>query len=204
MTAVSVRVWLDPSCPWAWQAHVWLNDLRRQGVVELDHAFFSLEVNASDDGIPFDEASPRYGRALAALALARREGGSPAVTDLYVALGTRLHEQKQRFDATLLDEAAREAGLGDIADRAAALDLGAELLAEYRRARGLDVFGVPSLQVDNGKTMYGPILAVGPTGEDGLALWHAVADLLRRDAFFELKRWPRDLRPGGTPTGAPP
>ena len=52
--------------------------------------------------------------------------------------------------------------------------------------------------------MYGPILAVGPTGDDGVALWRAVAALLQRDVFFELKRWPRDVRPGGLPTGPSP
>ena len=82
MTPVPVRVWIDPSCPWAWQAHVWLHDLQRQSEVELDYAFFSLELNASEDRTSFEGAAPRYGRALGALALARREGGSPAVTAL--------------------------------------------------------------------------------------------------------------------------
>ena len=93
------------------------------------------------------------------------------------------------------------AGLVELVGHANAVDQGDELLQEYRAARAVDVFGVPTLQLEGRKAMYGPILAVGPTGSDALALWRAVGDLLRRDAFFELKRWPRDLRPGGAPTG---
>jgi predicted DsbA family dithiol-disulfide isomerase len=201
MTPVPVRVWIDPSCPWVWQAHRWLHDLTQQGEIELDYAFFSLELNASEDRASFEGAAPRYGRALTALAFARREGGSPAVTALYVALGSRLHERKREMDDGLLLEAAHEAGLPDLAG---APDLGDALIEEFHAARALDVFGVPTLQVPQTKTMYGPILAVGPTGEDGLALWHAVVALLERDVFFELKRWPRDVRPGGLPTGPGP
>lgn len=203
MTPTAVRVWLDPSCPWAWQTHRWLRDLEDRGEVALDHAFFSLEVNASIDVGTFAERAPRYGEALGALVLARREGGHRSVSDLYAAIGRLLHDEKRPMGDGLLREAAHEVGMLDLLRRANAPDVGEELLNQYRSARELDVFGVPTLQVDDGKTMYGPILAVGPTGHDGLALWREVHGLLRRDAFFELKRWPRDLRPGGAPTGDP-
>lgn len=202
MTATPVRIWLDPSCPWAWQAHVWMRDLRQRRVVELTYSFFSLEVNASAPDLPFAEAAPRYGDALTALTLARREGGTDAVEALYTALGRRLHEQGRSIDLEVVREATDDAGLHGLADRARATDrLAAEVLEEHRAARALDVFGVPTLQIDDGKTIYGPILAVGPTGEDGAALWEAVRSLVTCDAFFELKRWPRDIRPGGAPTG---
>jgi 2-hydroxychromene-2-carboxylate isomerase len=179
-----------------------MRDLREQGEVELTYAFFSLEVNASEPGLPLTDAAPRYGDALAALALARRDGGTDAVQALYVALGQRLHEQKRSIEPEIVREAADEAGLPGLAERAETdSDLGEEIVAEYHAARALDVFGVPTLQIEGGKTMYGPILAVGPTGDEGVVLWHAVRELLARDSFFELKRWPRDLRPGGAPTG---
>jgi predicted DsbA family dithiol-disulfide isomerase len=198
MSRAEVRAWLDPSCPWAWQAYIWLRNLQDQGEIRLDHGLFSLEVNATQHPTSFEEAAPRYGHAIAALALARREGGQEAFADVYVAIGRRLHEEGRTIDDDLVREAVDEAGFGG---RASARELGDELLEEYRSARAADVFGVPTLQVDGGKPTYGPILAVGPTGEDGIALWHDVVGLLRRDTFFELKRWPRDLRPGGAPTG---
>jgi hypothetical protein len=71
-------------------------------------------------------------------------------------------------------------------------------LAVGKRARRL---GVPTLKIDDDKVVYGPIITVGPSGDEGLELWDEVRRLSARPAFFELKRWPRDLRPGGRPVG---
>lgn len=205
MTADRVRVWTDPSCPWAWQTSIWLRDLRDRGHIELTYSLFSLEINASEPGTPFRDAAPRYGEALTSLVLARREGGDRAFEALSIALGALLHAERRPIDAGTLAEAATEAGMPSLPDRAAAdPGLADEVVREYREARARDVFGVPTLQLDGTKTIYGPILAEGPTGDQGLALWRSVKELVRRDAFFELKRWPRDLRPGGTPTGPLP
>jgi len=100
----------------------------------------------------------------------------------------------------MLAEAADEAGLPGLDIRAAAdASLGDRVLASYVEARSLDVFGVPTLQIGDAAVIYGPILAVGPTGADGMALWHEVEGVARRGGFFELKRWPRTLRPGEVP-----
>jgi hypothetical protein len=178
----------------------WLRALRDDGHVALTYSLFSLEVNATDPRLPYEEAAPTYGPALAALALARREEGDAAFEALYVAIGTRLHERKEPMSRELLEEATKEAGLATpvmpVPD-----ELAAEVVAEYRGARERDVFGVPTLGIDDDKVVYGPILAVGPTGTEGVALWEQVKGLADRDTFFELKRWPRDVRPGGRPTG---
>lgn len=197
-----VKVWLDPSCPWAWQTFRWLRDLEERGRVRLTYGLFSLEVNATDRPTSFAGAAERYGDAHAALAVARTEGGDAAFARLYAALGRRLHDDRRTFDATLLREALDDADLAHLADRATAAADGEDRMQEHRAARAADVFGVPTLQLEGGKATYGPILAVGPTGEDADALWDQIEGLLRRDGFFELKRWPRDLRPGGAPTGS--
>ena len=62
-----LHVWLDPSCPWAWQTFLWLRDLEAQGEVRLSYGLFSLEVNATERPSTFPEAATRYGDALAAL-----------------------------------------------------------------------------------------------------------------------------------------
>jgi predicted DsbA family dithiol-disulfide isomerase len=51
-----VRLWVDPSCPWAWQGAVWLRRLQDAGLVELDWRIFSLELNSSEPDTPFWEA----------------------------------------------------------------------------------------------------------------------------------------------------
>ncbi|MGE5227501.1 MAG: hypothetical protein ACM3OO_11565 [Planctomycetaceae bacterium] len=197
MTPVPVAAWLDPSCPWAWQTMVWLRDLRDQGEVALSYRLFALELNAAEPEHTFAEANPRYGVAMTSLALALREGDD-RFEALYVALGRRLHEQRRPISRTVLAEAAAE---GHAAVAVADASLEDDVVGAYRDARARDVFGVPTLQVADDKVRYGPILAVGPTGSEGLALWRHVRALADDGTFFELKRWPRDLRPGGAPVG---
>ena len=198
VTPAPVTVWLDPSCPWAWQAMIWLRDLRDQGEVDLSYRLFSLELNAAEPELPFDEAAPRYGIAMTSLARASHGGGDHRFEALYAALGRRLHEDKRQMSEAVLAEAAAEAG---VTVAAGDPSLEAEVIQAYREARARDIFGVPTLQVADAKVLYGPILAVGPTGDEGLALWRHVRALADDGAFFELKRWPRDLRPGGEPVG---
>jgi predicted DsbA family dithiol-disulfide isomerase len=202
MPSRSVRVWIDPSCPWAWQTSVWLRELRDRGEIDLVYSLFSLEVNASGPAMHFDEAAPRWGDALTAMALARREGGVAAIESLYLELGRLFHVEKQALSPQLLPKAAAECGMEDLPERAARTpDLPAEIVSEYLEARDLDVFGVPTLQIDDDKSVFGPIIAMAPTGEDALALWRQVEGLADRPMFFELKRGPRDFRPGGRPVG---
>ena len=67
----TLRVWVDPGCPWAWQTVRWLRDLRDRGVVRLTWQLFALEVNSSPPGTTFQDAAVKYGDALLALSLAR-------------------------------------------------------------------------------------------------------------------------------------
>ena len=204
MTPSDVRLWIDPSCPWAWQALRWLLTVRDRGRIELTYSLFSLEINAHalerndvDPGLPFAEAAPMWGQALAALALARRDGGNDAVEALLVALGNRRHDAGERPGPAMFAAAAGDAGMPDVFDRAAkTADLGPQILLEYAEARALDVFGVPTLQIGDAAAIFGPIISLAPAGQDALALWDQVEGVAVREGFFELKRWPRSLRPG--------
>ena len=62
------------------------------------------------------------------------------------------------------------------------------------------MFGVPTLQIGTAKVLYGPIMALAPEGEDADRMWEHTRWLAERGDFFELKRWPRDIRPGQTAT----
>ena len=200
LPAIPVHVWLDPSCPWAWQTARWLRDLRDRGLLTLSYSLFSLELNASPLGTPFREAARLHGDALGALALARREGGAAALERLYVALGSREHEAKREQTPALLLEAAGEIGDPGLPERAASMpELDAELEAEFREARAASVFGVPTLRIGADKVIYGPLMALAPSGDDALTLWASIRELSARPDFFELKRWPRDVRPGHRP-----
>jgi predicted DsbA family dithiol-disulfide isomerase len=198
-----LELWVDPSCPWAWQTATWFRALRDRGLLDIEWNLFSLELNASEPGLPFPEAAARYGRALVALALARRDDGAPAFEALYVAVGRRLHQEREEMSEALLIEATEEAGLSGLLDRA---DDGShivdEVVAEHLAARDRSVFGVPTFTIDGSKPAYGPILSLAPTGEEALSWWGHIRWLAERPEFFEMKRWPRDLRPGHGPTPA--
>ena len=196
---VPVGLWIDPGCPWAWQGAEWLRRLAVAGRVELHWRLFSLELNALPPATPFWEACQRDGEALVALALARREGGDLAVERLYDAIGHRLYVEKQEPSPELVRNAAGDAGMPGIVDRAVGMDeLTEEVTQEFLDARGRSVFGVPTLQIGDTKVIYGPIMALAPEGEEADRMWEHTLWLAERDDFFELKRWPRDIRPGQT------
>jgi len=199
VTPTPVRLWVDPSCPWAWQGAVWLRRLADAGLVELDWRIFSLELNSSEPDTPFWDACRRHGESLVALALARREGGDDAFDRLYRELGRRLHEDQDEVSPELVRAAAAAAGMPDVVDRAIDMsELADEVRQEFLDARQESVFGVPTLGVADRKTVYGPVFALAPDGDEAVQLWEHTRWLIERPDFFEMKRWPRDIRPGAT------
>ena len=192
-----VELWVDPSCPWCWQTAAWLRELRDRGSITIAWRLFSLELNASGSDVPFWEASALHGEAHTALIQAQREQGDEAFESLYVVLGTRLHTVGERVSPQLIREAASDAGLEGIVERS--IDdptVVAEIIEGQVTARDRSIFGVPTFTVAGSKPIYGPIVAVAPDEDDALGWWEHVRWLALRPNFFELKRWPRDLRPG--------
>jgi hypothetical protein len=90
-----------------------------------------------------------------------------------------------------------QAGVADLTEGAFGSDeLGETIVREHEQARRESVFGVPTLRIEGSKPAYGPLLARAPEGEDAVELWAHTRFFLERPDFFELKRWPRDIRPG--------
>ena len=197
MTPTPVRLWVDPGCPWAWQGAVWLRRLADAGVVELDWRIFSLELNSSEMDAPFWEACQRQGESLVALALARKEAGNVAFDHLYAELGRSLHDEKQEMSSHMVRASAAAAGMPDLVDRAITkTELTEEIRQEFLDARHESVFGVPTLGIADMPVVYGPVFALAPDGEEAERLWEHTLWLVQRPDFFEMKRWPRDIRPG--------
>jgi predicted DsbA family dithiol-disulfide isomerase len=199
MTPIPLRLWIDPGCPWAWQGAVWLRRLADADVVELDWRIFSLELNSSEMDAPFWEACSRQGESMVALALARREGGNPAFSRLYAQLGHRLHDEKQEISPEVVRAASVAAGMPDLVERAIAMpELAEEVRQEFVDARRESVFGVPTLGIVDLKVVYGPVFSLAPEGAEAERLWEHTLWMAQRPDFFEMKRWPRDIRPGET------
>jgi predicted DsbA family dithiol-disulfide isomerase len=199
VTPTPVRLWVDPGCPWAWQGAVWLRRLADAGIVELDWRIFSLELNSSEMDTPYWQACARHGEALVALALARREGGNESFDRLYRELGRSLHEDKLEISPETVRAAGAAAGMPDLVDRAVAIpELTAEVRQEFQDARLENVFGVPTLGIADLKVLYGPVFALAPAEGEAERLWEHTLWLAERPDFYEIKRWPRDIRAGET------
>jgi DSBA-like thioredoxin domain len=192
-----LEVWVDPGCPWAWQTARWLVDLRDRGVVKIQWRLFSLEVNSAGADAPFWADNRRFGEAHVSLMLTQREDPS-TFERLYLTLGRRLHDKEEDMSSGTLAAAVDDAGLAhDLVERAIAdPSLVTAILDGYHTSRERSVFGVPTLTVDGSKPIYGPIIPLAPEGEDALAWWEHVRWITTRPDFFEMKRWPRDIKPG--------
>jgi hypothetical protein len=176
---------------------VWLRRLAVAGVVELDWRIFSLELNSSEMDAPFWEACQGQGESLVALALARKEGGNVAFDHLYGELGRSLHDEKQEMSSQMVRAGAAAAGMPDLVDRALTMtELTEEIRQEFQDARHESVFGVPTLGIADLPVVYGPVFALAPDGEEAERLWEHTLWLVERPDFFEMKRWPRYIRPG--------
>jgi predicted DsbA family dithiol-disulfide isomerase len=193
-----VRFSLDPTCPWAWQTAKWIREVERVRDVRVEWRLFSLRlVNESPDD-PLTDDSARSVPALRTLALVGREQGNEAVGRLYAAIGERIHDADGDLSVDLLRKCLAAADLGpDMVDRAMADPTTAEdVRAQHRETvDAVEAFGVPTLVLESGRGIFGPVVAVGPTGEDAGVLWDHVRWLTELDGFFELKR-ERDRKAG--------
>jgi predicted DsbA family dithiol-disulfide isomerase len=199
-----VRFYFDPTCPWAWQTSVWMNEVAKVRDVEVQWRLFSLRLVNEGADDPLTDVEARSVPALRALALAGREHGSEAVGALYGAIGERIHDGDGDLTLELLREASTAAGLPeDLVDRALADGSTAEDVRSQHQeaASSVQAFGVPTIVLPSGRGIFGPVIAQAPTGEDAGEVWDHVRWLTDLDGFFELKR-ERDRKAGAPPPAA--
>ncbi len=185
-----VDFYFDPVCPWAWRTSRWIREVARVRPVEVHWKCLSLEEINRAPGTLRDEHA-RSRRPFRTLVLARRRGGADAIDRLYAALGAARHERKQDLgDPATVKAALVEAGLSDgLYDEA----LGdptteREYLAEHAAVAERGGFGVPTLVIDGGAPIFGPVIDPVPVDEEAGVLFDHVAGLSRVSTFFELKR----------------
>jgi predicted DsbA family dithiol-disulfide isomerase len=197
-----VRVYIDPTCPWAWQTAKWMRAVTEVRDVAVEWRLFSLEIsNAQDDADPLSETHRKSIPALRTLALVRREQGEAAMERLYESFGKLVHEQDARPSIETVRAALSDANLDPaFVDRALTDDATKEeVLADHEASvKEVDAFGVPTIVLPSGRGIFGPVVAIAPTGEAAGDLWDHASWLIDQDGFFELKRH-RDRRPGEAP-----
>ncbi len=187
-----VEFWFDPSCPWAWMASRWVDDVASQRDLDITWNIMSLAVLNEDKEVP-EEYKAFFPRALRLTRLVsgvKERFGADKVKPLYDALGTRIHPGKRTDWDAIIAEAVAEAGLPTEAAELADTD---EFDEQMRASHfeginrvGQEV-GTPVIAVD-GVAFFGPVISPAPSGEQALKLWDGVVAVAGYEGFFEIKR----------------
>jgi 2-hydroxychromene-2-carboxylate isomerase len=190
MTQQRVRMWFDPTCPWAWMTSRWLGEVAEVRELDVDWQVMSLAVLNEGRDLPeaYLARMPRSMRMTRLVTAARAEGGDAVVKPLYDALGERIHHQRRSDDDEIIAEALDEVGLD--ASLAAEHDgHDTTLRATHQAAIDLvgDDVGTPVVAVDD-VAFFGPVVSPAPTGDEALRLFDGIVAAASVDGFFELKR----------------
>lgn len=188
-----VELYFDPMCPWAYRTSLWVREVRRQVGIEIDWRFFSLEeVNREEGKLHPWERPWSYGWSQMRVgALLRRDG--PEILDRwYAAVGQAFFE---RGEPTFTPEGARAvlAGIGldpaRVDEAVADPTTSDEVLADHRRCVDRHGgHGVPTIVLEDGVALYGPVVLDPPTGPAAVRLWELVEGWKEFPTLYELRR----------------
>ena len=188
-----VDVHIDLMCPWAYQAAVWLRDVRHQSGLRLQWRWFSLEeVNRADGKQHPWERDWAWGWSLMRIgAWLRRTGGDGAVDAWCEAAGRALHVEGRKVHTPEVARAVlHEAGLDPAMAGAAVADEGThdDVRRDHQRVVDLGGFGVPTLVFTGERALFGPVVREAPAGAEALRLWDLVTGWLEFPALYEVRR----------------
>lgn len=189
----TVTVAIDPICPFAFETVKWLREVRDTRELAFTWRFFSLELinHQPHQKLPYEREWTWGWSMLRIAALLRRE--DPALFERwYVANGTAFFGSGA---PVFTPEGARAV----IRDLGLARDVVGEALADATTHQDVlddhnwlvathGAHGVPTLIVDDGPAMFGPVVMPAPTGEDAMRLWELVCLWQQVPHLFELRR----------------
>ena len=181
---MSVTFFFDPACPWTWVTSRWLVTTAAREHFEIEWRSFSLPYEHDDDGHPDVVAAHRVIEAL------REAGDNDGVSRFYDALGHRWHESGEGHELSVVCAALHDAGLDSFAGALddETLDVGVAASTEEAKALAGPDIGSPVLQLEDGRSLFGPILHAVPDDDGGARVWDAVLLLAGMPEYHELKR----------------
>ncbi|MFF8266841.1 disulfide bond formation protein DsbA [Streptomyces sp. NPDC016562] len=187
-----VDCFFDPACPYAWTTSRWLLEVERLQPIDLRFRIMSLSVlNEYREVEPwYREFNDRAWGPARVCAAAEALHGNAVLRDLYTALGTRIHGERNKDYDAVVTQALDEVGLpASLAKAACGDEFDAALRASHlagQEAVGEEA-GTPVVTVD-GAAFFGPVLTAIPRGRETVRLFQALRTLAGMDAFAELKR----------------
>jgi hypothetical protein len=173
----------------------WVVEVAAERDVPVRWRTYSLAIKNEGVEIP-EQFRPLLRTTLGALRVVEAvwaAAGDEPIGRLYTEIGTRFHLQDDKSMGAVeaaLDAAGLDPGLISAAgDEAWDAEIRGSM-ADAAEQVGDDV-GVPILVFhDNGRTagISGPIMSPSASGDDALAIWDSVSQLVFSPGFFELKR----------------
>jgi hypothetical protein len=199
---LSVEVFVDPSCPWAWITSRWIKEVAPQRELSVTWRSYCLEIR-DDYGVAPTVPEHLRETVIAAHAVshrmlrifeaARARVGEAAVDALLAAWGLRFFARGGARDDVLLSECLAAARVDpDLVDAADDEKWDAPIIEAMEVAYA---FGGPKTQTptivvrsDPPHGFKGPVMAPAPVGEAAVRLWDAIQVLSEEPGFFEITR----------------
>jgi 2-hydroxychromene-2-carboxylate isomerase len=186
----------DIMCPWAYQASLWIRDVREQIGLDLRWRFFSLEeVNRAEGKKHPWERDWSYGWSMMRIGALLRRADPGLLDRWYLAAGTALHvEGRKPHRREVAEELLRELDLDPALAGRAIDDQGTteEVRADHDRLARLGGWGVPTLVFGGSRALFGPVLIAPPTGPAAVRLWHLITGWLEFPQLYEVQRPKRE------------
>jgi 2-hydroxychromene-2-carboxylate isomerase len=203
-----VEFFVDPSCPWAWMASVWVREVAPQRDLDVVWRSYCLEIR-DDYGVAPTVPEHLRDRVITAHAVshrmlrvfeaARAGVGEDAVDQLYAAWGPRFFRRDAPLDDTLLAACVDACGLDPSLVDATGDEKWDDPIVEAMEVAYR--FGGPKTQTptiavygDPPHGFKGPVMSQAPTGEAAIRFWDALQVIAAEPAFYEITR-PRSAPP---------
>jgi 2-hydroxychromene-2-carboxylate isomerase len=196
----SVDFHFDIMCPWAYQASIWMRDVRDRLGLDVRWRFFSLEeINRAEGKKHPWQREWSYGWSMMRIGALLRRIDPELLDRWYLAAGTALHvagnkPHRREVAENLISQLGLDPALvGQAIDDPSTHD---EVRADHDRVTALGGWGVPTLVFGDDQALFGPVLIEPPSGEAAVRLWQLLTGWLDFPNLYEVQRpkRPGDLR----------